>query len=250
MPEITRSAPIAVAVDYDTNLSKKSNSETDKLVMPPDQDGPPDRPPGCKRTQRKITDFFARIKSSTEIPTDEPDKSVGGTADERVASSPDLASSEHRAGTFAHRRETITALQELLQKNPELQEFLSKNPEVKAKLYQSVQNLQDAHDFMEKDNGVNSNTPHAQLADPMDHMSQTQDRQSKMFEQQMAMQEANMGQQMMMSSWQQISQTVTAFTQAANTETSALCNTIIDCVKAISDLLKKGGAAMDGAVGN
>lgn len=37
--------------------------------------------------------------------------------------------------------------------------------------------------------------------------------------------------------------------QVANAETAALCNMILDCVKALNELMKKGGAAMVSAIG-
>lgn len=37
--------------------------------------------------------------------------------------------------------------------------------------------------------------------------------------------------------------------QVKNAETAALCNMILDCVKALNELMKKGGAAMVSAIG-
>ena len=192
----------------------------------------------------------------------------------------DAATSAGSEGTAAHREATIENIRGILREHPEIA------AEIGAPLAELENSHADLlrHESAVQNTGGDSGSPqqpaqHAtdgasaqqsgvagsggnlggapipgqipgQTADPKDHLAHTQDRQNQMFQQQMAMQEANMSQQMMMSSFQQLSQTVTAFTQASNAETSALCNTMMDCVKAISELVKKGGAMQSAAIGN
>jgi hypothetical protein len=58
-----------------------------------------------------------------------------------------------------------------------------------------------------------------------------------------------MAAQEMMAAEQRKNMVKTTAIQIANAETAALCNMVLDCVKAINELMKKGGAAMVSAIG-
>lgn len=60
---------------------------------------------------------------------------------------------------------------------------------------------------------------------------------------------ANMAAQEAIASAQRLNMLKTTAIQVKNAETAALCNMILDCVKANNELLKKGGAAMVSAIG-
>lgn len=60
---------------------------------------------------------------------------------------------------------------------------------------------------------------------------------------------ANMAAQEAIASNQRMNMLKTTAIQVQNAETAALCNMILDCVKALNELMKKGGAAMVSAIG-
>lgn len=60
---------------------------------------------------------------------------------------------------------------------------------------------------------------------------------------------ANMAAQEMIAAEQRKNMLKTTAIQVKNAETAALCNVILDCVKANNELLKKGGSAMVSAIG-
>ncbi|MFZ6773926.1 hypothetical protein ACO0LB_14540 [Undibacterium sp. SXout7W] len=60
---------------------------------------------------------------------------------------------------------------------------------------------------------------------------------------------ANMAAQEAIASNQRQMMLQTTAIQVKNAEVAALCNMILDCVKALNELLKKGGAAMVSAIG-
>lgn len=59
----------------------------------------------------------------------------------------------------------------------------------------------------------------------------------------------NMAAQEMIAANQRKMMLQTTIIQVKNAETAALCNMILDCVKALNELKKKGGAAMVSAIG-
>jgi hypothetical protein len=60
---------------------------------------------------------------------------------------------------------------------------------------------------------------------------------------------ANMAAQEAIAANQRENMLRTTAIQVKNAETAALCNMILDCVKALNELMKKGGAAMVSAIG-
>ena len=60
---------------------------------------------------------------------------------------------------------------------------------------------------------------------------------------------ANMAAQEAIAAEQRKNMLKTTAIQVQNSETAALCNMILDCVKALNELMKKGGAAMVSAIG-
>ncbi|MGZ3240561.1 MAG: hypothetical protein ACXWIN_11535 [Burkholderiaceae bacterium] len=61
--------------------------------------------------------------------------------------------------------------------------------------------------------------------------------------------EANMAAQQAIACEQRKNMLETTAIQVKNANTAALCNMILDCVKALNELMKKGGAAMVSAIG-
>lgn len=100
--------------------------------------------------------------------------------------------------------------------------------------------------------GQNLSQPHGQPhALPPNHKEQiahNRERENEVVQQGMASNEAHMASQAAISSFQSLNATVTAFSQAANANIAATCNMMLDCVKAIHELLKKGGNAMSSAI--
>ncbi|MCH8621940.1 hypothetical protein [Undibacterium sp. TS12] len=60
---------------------------------------------------------------------------------------------------------------------------------------------------------------------------------------------ANMAAQEAIAAQQRENMLRTTAIQAKNAETAALCNMILDCIKALNELRKKGGAMMGSAIG-